>query len=94
MLCNGCERGRKQIAHQAEALRQNLFGVARSSRAGNARRIGRAENRADRRAGDDAWFDAEFVEGFEHRDMSQAARAAAAKGQADGRRPVQPRVGF
>ena len=52
---------------------------------GDARRIGRADHRAHRRPGDDAGPDTEIVEGFEHRDMGEAARAARAEREADAR---------
>jgi hypothetical protein len=46
---------------------------------GETRRIGRADDRADRAAGDPRWPGAEFVERFQHQDMAQAASAAGAE---------------
>jgi len=53
----------------------------------NSRRIGGADDRANRRAGNRGGLDAEFVDGFENGDMGEAARAAAA--QSDGERGMR-----
>ena len=52
--------------------------------------IGGADQRADRRAGDGDGLPAHFVERFEHRDMREPARAAAAKREREALRHRAP----
>ena len=74
-----------KIAHEIEALLQHLDGVRADLLAAEPRGVGGGEDGADRRAGDDLGAQAELVEGFQHRNVRQPARAAAAERQGDAR---------
>src|SRR5262245_19143872 len=52
--------------------------------------IGSSDHRAEAAAGDDRRLDPHFIEDFEHGDMGEAARRAAAEGKADLRRAHAP----
>ena len=67
----------RAVAHRVEHMRVQMSGF-------NARRIGGADDRADRRSGDRGGFDAQFIERFEDGDMGEAARAAATQRDGDG----------
>ena len=72
-----------KIAHQIEPLFQHLVGVRADLLAAEAGGVGGGEHGADGRAGDDLGPQAELVEGFQHRNVGEPARAAAAERQAD-----------
>lgn len=76
----------EQFAQERKALAQDHLGVGADFTCRHAGGIGRAEDGANRGAGDDLRFDAKFVEGFKHQDVGQPARATAAERQPYGRR--------
>ena len=82
-----------KIAHQIEALLQHLDGVRADLLAAEPRGVGGGEDGADGRAGDDLGAQAELVEGFQHRNVGEPARAAAAERQRDAGR-VRARGGY
>ena len=74
---------RVKVAHQIEPLLQHLVGVRADLLAAEAGGVGGGEHGADRGAGDDLGAQAQLVEGFQHRNVREPARAAAAERQAD-----------
>ena len=78
---HGQRAGGEDLADKVEALAQDHFGVGSDMAAGDAGRIRCADDRADGGSGDQIGADAEFVQGLQHRDMGDAACAAAAEGE-------------
>ena len=72
-----------KIADEIETLLQHLDGMRADLLAAQPRGVGGGEDGADRRAGDDLGAQAELVEGLQHGNVRQPARAAAAERQGD-----------
>jgi hypothetical protein len=86
-LLHGIGARGDQVPCKVETLAEDFLGVRANECGGEAGRICRAVDRADRCAGDEGRANAEFVEGLQNEDMCEPARAAAAEREPDVRLP-------